>query len=445
MGQTITNKDLEVFRGTFRECMAEETVNMKVYLAWDTQEIFIGNKNGAKIKYGGTKKLSIELASYFTEFKNEIYSNIDSYAANEVSAQVAAAIADFDARNTTALNDLRTEVSAALEAQNTLVDNKLTTINTHLGTLDSSVASLTDTDTTLGSRIDSLVSKVDDLKHIEYISGDAIASEISNLTSSGTLSTFKPKFCTLTSSDNIYGAGILYYYNASSASIASATSGGSSSTKEEKDAGLLISLTSTYTGGVNLIYSAESISTEISSSSFSYNVKTGITDSTLASNLKLTKTTTVSGLEPVEIVSDIPSVEAITAESDNISKIESISYKISGTPKEEDVTYLYTATPKYVNVSVYQPILFGNADSVLSHYRIFGEMTVSGLVPNNNVYLYSPTLVSRITSSGFAVPFTLQSSSKIVIPFAVNGVSNCEYYIYDLGAINDTSMSIVVA
>ena len=52
-------KELDIFRGTYEEVLAEPTKDMTIYLSWDTQEIFIGNKFGVKTPYnGGKDKLS---------------------------------------------------------------------------------------------------------------------------------------------------------------------------------------------------------------------------------------------------------------------------------------------------------------------------------------------------------------------------------------------------
>lgn len=54
---TITKKDLSIFRGTYRECMDQTTEDMRIYLAWDTQELFVGNSYGEKVQYGVSKSL----------------------------------------------------------------------------------------------------------------------------------------------------------------------------------------------------------------------------------------------------------------------------------------------------------------------------------------------------------------------------------------------------
>lgn len=53
----ITKKDLSIFRGTYEEIKNLPTEDMRIYLSWDTQEIFIGNSIGTKVPYGVPKIL----------------------------------------------------------------------------------------------------------------------------------------------------------------------------------------------------------------------------------------------------------------------------------------------------------------------------------------------------------------------------------------------------
>jgi hypothetical protein len=51
-------KELKIFRGSYEEVMAQETEDMTIYLSWDTQEIFVGNKFGVKTPYTGGGRLT---------------------------------------------------------------------------------------------------------------------------------------------------------------------------------------------------------------------------------------------------------------------------------------------------------------------------------------------------------------------------------------------------
>lgn len=53
----ITKKDLSIFRGTYEEIKNLPTEDMRIYLSWDTQEIFVGNSIGTKVPYGVPKIL----------------------------------------------------------------------------------------------------------------------------------------------------------------------------------------------------------------------------------------------------------------------------------------------------------------------------------------------------------------------------------------------------
>ncbi len=51
-------KELKIFRGTYEEILAQTTEDMTIYLSWDTQEIFVGNKYGVKTPYTGGDRLT---------------------------------------------------------------------------------------------------------------------------------------------------------------------------------------------------------------------------------------------------------------------------------------------------------------------------------------------------------------------------------------------------
>jgi hypothetical protein len=51
-------KELKIYRGTYEEIFKEPTEDMAIYFAWDTQEIFVGNKYGVKTPYIGGNRLS---------------------------------------------------------------------------------------------------------------------------------------------------------------------------------------------------------------------------------------------------------------------------------------------------------------------------------------------------------------------------------------------------
>ena len=72
MGENITTyrTDLKIFRGTYAEVQKQPTVNMTFYLAWDTQQLFVGNKNGVKVPYTG--RYEKDISDRLSLFKDEI-------------------------------------------------------------------------------------------------------------------------------------------------------------------------------------------------------------------------------------------------------------------------------------------------------------------------------------------------------------------------------------
>jgi hypothetical protein len=64
-------KELKIFRGTYAEVQAQTTEDMTIYLSWDTQEIFVGNKFGVKTPYiGGNRLTEREIRELFTSLTN---------------------------------------------------------------------------------------------------------------------------------------------------------------------------------------------------------------------------------------------------------------------------------------------------------------------------------------------------------------------------------------
>lgn len=118
-------KDLRIFRGTYKECMAQATEDMKIYLAWDTHEIFVGNRAGGKIKYGGSSSNDkIDIESYFQEFRKEIYEKVEEFASLKVNdlvtpkvEEIIKLIDEFDKRTEERLETLVDEVYAEVERQ----------------------------------------------------------------------------------------------------------------------------------------------------------------------------------------------------------------------------------------------------------------------------------------------------------------------------------------
>jgi hypothetical protein len=70
-------KELKIFRGTYEEVMAQPTEDMTIYLSWDSQEIFVGNKYGVKTPYiGGQKLTERELRQLFKDLSDIELANL---------------------------------------------------------------------------------------------------------------------------------------------------------------------------------------------------------------------------------------------------------------------------------------------------------------------------------------------------------------------------------
>jgi hypothetical protein len=85
-------KELKIYRGTYEEIFKEPTEDMAIYFAWDTQEIFVGNKYGVKTPYIGGNRLSEReiraiVASLVTDevtlFRSQVLSTNSKAVANE--------------------------------------------------------------------------------------------------------------------------------------------------------------------------------------------------------------------------------------------------------------------------------------------------------------------------------------------------------------------------
>lgn len=91
----ITKKDLYIFRGTYNECMAQKTEDMKIYLAWDSQEIFVGNASGIKVPYGVPKALYRRIDERIEEIKKEALEDTKKLTAELVKSIIDGKINEY--------------------------------------------------------------------------------------------------------------------------------------------------------------------------------------------------------------------------------------------------------------------------------------------------------------------------------------------------------------
>ena len=186
MGENITTyrTDLKIFRGTYAEVQKQPTVNMTFYLAWDTQQLFVGNKNGVKVPYTGRyeKDISDRLSLFKDEvrtsqnklrneifednkaFKNEIVTELDDITKNinkKVSEAIDAQTKDLieikiipevldrlEADNLATKDDINTlqgfinQNSSAISANASNIEQNSTSINSIRTSLESTVANV---------------------------------------------------------------------------------------------------------------------------------------------------------------------------------------------------------------------------------------------------------------------------------------------------------------
>lgn len=125
MGENITTyrTDLKIFRGTYAEVQKQPTVNMTFYLAWDTQQLFVGNKNGVKVPYTG--RYEKDISDKLSLFKDEIRAS-----QNKLRNEILASNKAFEEKIVAELNDITNnindKVAAAIDAQTKdLIETKI--------------------------------------------------------------------------------------------------------------------------------------------------------------------------------------------------------------------------------------------------------------------------------------------------------------------------------
>lgn len=173
--------ELNIFRGTYREVMAKDTMDMTIYLAWDTQEIFIGNKNGVKVKYGGSRQLETELNKYFNDFRKDIYDSVTNHG----QSIIADKLAEFREEYQTAIDNLRGEITRTCLTyiDNTLYD-KLATVNASIGKLEGNISDIDDVCKEISKRVAENNNAISELLNLINVNKDDISAntiEITNL------------------------------------------------------------------------------------------------------------------------------------------------------------------------------------------------------------------------------------------------------------------------
>lgn len=181
----ITKRDLSIFRGTYKECMAQATEDMRIYLAWDTQEIFIGNKLGTKVKYGFNPGM---ITILMNESESRLLDSCRELIDSEISSQLEGIRSDITDMNLNVESALG-EIHDVSEDMSTRMDeiersyNKVqgyingfrTELNSQKEAFDESVRKLQTKDNELNqailnnkSLIETLSGAFDDFKEKEY-------------------------------------------------------------------------------------------------------------------------------------------------------------------------------------------------------------------------------------------------------------------------------------
>ena len=97
-------------------------------------------------------------------------------------------------------------------------------------------------------------------------------------------------------------------------------------------------------------------------------------------------------------------------------------------------------------MSVYQPILFGEKGFNPAQFNRYkpSDKKLSTNVVNQNatIQIYTDKLLENSpTHGGYTVPFETDGILKTV-NFEINGVSNLQYYLYELYNLNDALFEI---
>ena len=66
-------RNFEIVRGTKEEIDEIPTKDMTIYLAWDTNELFVGNSNGVKTPYNCEKRVYNHVNSVVDDLKANVY------------------------------------------------------------------------------------------------------------------------------------------------------------------------------------------------------------------------------------------------------------------------------------------------------------------------------------------------------------------------------------
>lgn len=127
----LIRKELKIYRGTYAEIMEAETIDMAIYFAWDTREIFVGNALGVKVPYNGGESLTANqvkllideqlttagIAAEVSDIKRLLTLNNVNYAnVTSIAQEALNTVNTFDSTLMTLVNDEINSVLATWES-----------------------------------------------------------------------------------------------------------------------------------------------------------------------------------------------------------------------------------------------------------------------------------------------------------------------------------------
>jgi hypothetical protein len=140
MSSAITKKDLSIYRGTYDEVMRQPTQNMTIYLAWDTNEIFVGNAHGVKTPYNGNRITEKTINTALTDAYNQMKAYIDDKGLEGIlqtkweNIFVPKMNASFETLKSSLLTDTIQPMVDNVNSSIAKVQSDLTTFNTSINT-----------------------------------------------------------------------------------------------------------------------------------------------------------------------------------------------------------------------------------------------------------------------------------------------------------------------
>lgn len=430
----ISRKDLQIFRGTYAEVMKQPTVNMKIYLAWDTQQIFVGNNHGIKTPYSGQYKAVIE--NYITELKDEIYDSIDS----KISAQVQEALKDIESTVTESLTEIFKDQIKELVSENTKeYQDQIDANSTKIANLQNSLSqSKTETDdkissleklvaanetsvSTLESKITGLSNKVS--SSMQFKSGSDITQMATDIDS------FSPVFCTTTYGN--YKVGRIYYVeNGEIKEMAGGGGGDDSSDKTIVDAGLSLSISPTTTR----------VAMGSASDVMNFVITPKVGNKDIIKEYTLYNTTYAKDALPSNILV-LLDTNYVNASTGKPAK-QTIDVKFSATTIDGTDTIKYTANAVSKRIETYQPWFFGNDDDLVEYDGENVSEFRANVKVGVPVYLYATVNTLKFTADGYGVePDSIETTTH---SFGQVGKELTATYVrYNFGEMNDSFEMVI--